>query len=186
MGKQISTTCKQCGEIFDVYPSEIKKGRGKFCSRSCSTTYRNIHNNPAKNEAVRKKISENHADVSGDKNPMYGRRENNAPSFIDGRNSFAGETYRRMLLASGVEQRCVLCGQTEGNIDVHHLDGNRKNNDIANLIFLCRRCHLTKAHTYDRDNQGKIIGSKLNNLNFMKEGDFMSNTTKKVFLGVGH
>jgi 5-methylcytosine-specific restriction endonuclease McrA len=159
-----TVVCKQCGECFEVRPSELKKGGGKFCSRSCATAYRNTHANPAKSEAVRKKISENHADVSGEKNPMYGRRGNRAPSFIDGRSSFSGETYRKILLASGTEQKCRLCGGVDGSIDVHHLDGNHKNNNPENLVFLCRKCHNTKAHIYERDNKGRITGSRLNNL----------------------
>lgn len=154
--KRIKVKCQHCGIEFETYPSEIKKGRGKFCSRSCATIYRNTHDNPAWSEEVRRKISENHADVSGENNPMYGRRGKDAPSYIDGRNSFAGETYRRMLLASGAEQKCKICGQTE-NLHVHHLDGNRKNNKIDNLVWLCSSCHLNKAHNYIRDDQGRFI-----------------------------
>ena len=28
-------TCKHCGKIFNVKPSHIKRGCGKFCSRAC-------------------------------------------------------------------------------------------------------------------------------------------------------
>lgn len=162
---RIEKECLYCGKKFEVRPCEIKKG-GKYCSRSCACTYRNLHNNPAWDENVRKKISQNHADVSGENNPMYGKRGNLAPSYIDGRNSFIGEVYRKILLASGKPCVCKLCGKTHGKIDVHHLDGNRSNNSLSNLIFLCRKCHISKAHTYLRDDTGKIIGSKLNKLNF--------------------
>lgn len=36
---------------------------------------------------------------------------------------------------------CVRCGSTE-KLDIHHLDGNRKNNALSNLTVLCRRCHM--------------------------------------------
>ena len=30
-------------------------------------------------------------------------------------------------------------------VDVHHIDNNRQNNNISNLIGLCRKCH-ERAH----------------------------------------
>lgn len=37
--------------------------------------------------------------------------------------------------------RCVNCYTTGGELDVHHADGNRANNDQSNLIVLCKPCH---------------------------------------------
>lgn len=79
----VKCKCKCCGKEFQVPPSQIKRGGGIFCSTSCGTRYRNILNNPAKNEDVRRKISLNHADVSGANNPMYGRRGALSPSYVD-------------------------------------------------------------------------------------------------------
>lgn len=39
---------------------------------------------------------------------------------------------------------CEKCGKLDGR-DVHHIDENYRNNSRANLIRLCRSCHL-KAH----------------------------------------
>ena len=36
---------------------------------------------------------------------------------------------------------CSKCGETEGQIDVHHKDENRKNNKIINLMVFCAPCH---------------------------------------------
>ena len=47
-------------------------------------------------------------------------------------------------------------------LDVHHKDGNRKNNHIGNLVFLCKKCHMTKAHIYKRDWRGCFISSEIN------------------------
>ena len=160
---RIKKKCCNCEKEFEVRPSEIKKGGGKFCSRSCATTYRNIHDNPAWSDEVRKKISKNHADVSGEKNPMYGRRGEKAPSYIDGRNSFKGEIYRKMLLASGAEKKCKICGKTE-KLHVHHLDGNHKNNNINNLVWLCTNCHYNIAHKYSRDDKGRLVKAEINQL----------------------
>jgi len=37
-------------------------------------------------------------------------------------------------------RECAECGGTE-NIEVHHIDGNRRNNDPQNLLPLCQPCH---------------------------------------------
>ena len=153
--------CLQCGSEFEVRPSDIRKGGGKFCSIRCSTTYRNLHDNPSWRSEVRTKISLNHADVSGENNPMYGRRGENAPSYIDGRNSFTGETYRRMLLARTSELKCSLCGSVE-HLEAHHIDGNHHNNKIENLAWLCSNCHRNVAHDYIRDAKGRYSSIKTN------------------------
>lgn len=36
---------------------------------------------------------------------------------------------------------CEKCGRTE-SLDIHHIDGNYKNNSIDNLMCLCRSCHM--------------------------------------------
>ena len=157
---KVHFTCIQCGKDFEVFPSHAKRGNVKFCSISCGTTYKNLHNNPSWDEKTRYKISQNHADVSGTRNPMYGKIGEQSPSYIDGRSSFKGEIYRKKLLASGIPARCSICGSV-GNIHVHHKDGNRRHNDLKNLIFACVKCHNTKLHTYQRDSLGRFIGSEL-------------------------
>lgn len=40
---------------------------------------------------------------------------------------------------------CQLCKnkQTNKKLDVHHIDENKKNNTIFNLVSLCHHCHIT-------------------------------------------
>src|SRR3972149_10771516 len=33
--------CKNCKKLFKTYPSRVKNGKGKFCGRSCSSSYNN-------------------------------------------------------------------------------------------------------------------------------------------------
>lgn len=42
------------------------------------------------------------------------------------------------------ERSCFACASEE-HVEVHHLDGDRDNNDPGNLIPLCRDCH-TELH----------------------------------------
>ena len=155
--KWATQTCKECGEKFEVYKKDIERGKGKFCSISCSTTYRNKHNNPAKDENVREKISKNHADFTGENNPMYGKTGKKAPGYIDGRDKFEGDPWRKKAFANK-EIKCEICGKTgeKSLFDVHHVDGNRENNNLDNLKILCKSCHYNKAHNYKRDSKGRF------------------------------
>lgn len=157
----VSKNCLHCGKEFKV--PDCRMNTAKFCSHSCAITYRNLTDNPSKRENVRKKISLNHANVSGENNPMYGRKGRLAPSYKDGRNSFKGEIYSKILQAHGVKKECKICGSID-KIHVHHIDGNHENNEITNLVYLCCKCHNTIAHKTIRNEKGQFVGKKLNNL----------------------
>ena len=59
--KRLDMTCQQCGMAFWAHASVAN--RRKFCSQSCSTTFRNLTDaNPSY-----------HRDITGDKNPMFGK-----------------------------------------------------------------------------------------------------------------
>lgn len=49
----------------------------------------------------------------------------------------------RMKYFIGYES-CQECGSSE-NLDVHHIDENPYNNELSNLMLLCRSCHI-KTH----------------------------------------
>jgi len=49
--------------------------------------------------------------------------------------------YRQKCISAKGEA-CKACGE-ERNIVAHHIDGDRTNNDLENLIPLCKSCHKT-------------------------------------------
>lgn len=55
------------------------------------------------------------------------------------------------------KNECYVCGWSEDIdcLEVHHLDENRQNNSLSNLIILCPLCHkkLTTHKYYLKDNQ---------------------------------
>lgn len=61
---------------------------------------------------------------------------------------------RQKILEEGIkEEKCEMCGRKTwmGNkipLELHHIDGNRYNNDFGNLQLLCPNCHsLTPNHS---------------------------------------
>jgi len=71
------------------------------------------------------------------------------------------------------ENRCVDCGSLE-NILVHHIDESRKlgikkmNNDLSNLVTLCRPCHA-RRHKYTNDRED-VLEYKSMGLSFTEIG----------------
>lgn len=44
---------------------------------------------------------------------------------------------------------CELCG-SDTNLDIHHIDGNWQNNNLDNLMCLCRSCHTKYEKNKDK------------------------------------
>jgi len=136
-----AATIKKYLEIFKLY----KKGeyRPNFPVRG--------ENHSTKRLEVRRKMSENHADVSGDKNPNW----NNGTSR-------EGYSYKfNKQLKEQIRKRdnyiCQNCSITEEEyiivfgrtLDVHHIDYNKENCQESNLITLCQSCN--SRVNYNRD-----------------------------------
>jgi hypothetical protein len=51
-----------------------------------------------------------------------------------------------------IKQNCVICGVCE-KIEIHHIDGDRENGKIDNLISLCNSCHsfVHKTHPLKKE-----------------------------------
>jgi hypothetical protein len=107
----IQVTCNQCGIIF-TRPEAVIRKRAKenktkyfFCSVAC------------KNEA--QKISGKFTDM---KPPHYG--------------AIGGiQSHRKVAFKQGTI-KCVNCNITEESfLQVHHIDGNYRNNEISNLVY---------------------------------------------------
>jgi len=58
--------------------------------------------------------------------------------------------YREKCLAEKGEE-CELCGSSE-NIEVHHINDLHSNNELSNLMPVCRECH-NKIHSNSPEHQ---------------------------------
>ncbi|MDD2225283.1 MAG: HNH endonuclease signature motif containing protein [Candidatus Shapirobacteria bacterium] len=74
--------------------------------------------------------------------------------------------WARQYLFKLFNNKCVLCGWGEINkttgktpLEVDHLDGNFKNNEITNLRLLCPNCHSLTSN-YKGLNKGNGRGKR--------------------------
>lgn len=108
--------CIHCGKEFYRRPSEEKKGESKYCSEKC---YREFN--------------------KGDKHYNW----KNGITKI----TYNGIGYTSVLkrkIKELYENKCSNC-LSSNNLHIHHIDKNKSNNDIENLILLCASCHM-KIH----------------------------------------
>jgi len=146
----IEKKCLICGKIIRIKKSHANKGWGKYCSimcRSkgqrigtwvkCSSCNKLIYRRPVdfKRSGSKKffcSVSchcswENHNNRSG-----YA-----APNWINGQTA-----YRKLLAQHIAPIKCAQCGIKDNRVlVVHHRDGDRTNNKVENLEWLCRNCH---------------------------------------------
>ena len=48
----------------------------------------------------------------------------------------------RKFIISAFDYRCQICGKESTILHVHHIDHNHNNNDIYNMLPLCKTCHI--------------------------------------------
>jgi len=78
---------------------------------------------------------------------------------VEGRNTKRTHLKMRLLRDHLLEPKCYNCGITEWHggsvsLELHHLDGNGKNNRLENLQLLCPNCH-SQTITWGGRNRGK-------------------------------
>jgi len=81
--------------------------------------------------------------MRGENNPMYGKKRS-----LEVRKRLREIKYKNGIgiyreLAFGIYgKKCSVCGFSEEEcLEVHHIDKNRYNNSIENLVILCLNCH---------------------------------------------
>lgn len=64
-----------------------------------------------------------------------------------------GRRHYREILLQYEPMVCRFCGESEEKIDAHHLDENKENYLITNLLWTCVPCHMWKMHYNQGFNQ---------------------------------
>ena len=157
--KQYEQNPKYCLECGEKIPFE--KRFGKFCSKSCSASYTNKQRGKKKLKNVCLccgKETSNLKFCSVDCQKQY-EYEQYIKDWKEGKeNGLAGEygislRIKKYFLKK-YNNSCQCCGWNKENpfthkvpLELHHIDGNYKNNLEDNLQLLCPNCHsLTETY----------------------------------------
>lgn len=135
-----------CGVVKIVNGANLRSGHTRSCGCLQKETV---------SEIMRKRTGENHADVSGEKNPNYSSNLTNEereitrkyPEYIDWR----ATVYKRD------NHTCQCCGNNKGgNLCAHHLESYRDNPELRisleNGVTLCEEYHKNFHHQYGYGN----------------------------------
>lgn len=152
------SSCKTCSQPFYTKPSWLKRGIGIYCSRSCAdagrkkgrvvTCFRcgkSVYKPPKALEHSMRLFCSKTCSIAWHNHEFKEHKHGNWKH-----GSFA---YKRILQRASVFSQCVLCGLTDMDILlVHHIDKDRKSNDVRNLSWLCHNCHHL-VHCYPESEQ---------------------------------
>ena len=146
VGKEVSQTL-QCNDSMGVVvdkPRKDIKEEEKYCEY-CGK------------QLERKRFNGRLEDFTVFKNRKYCNRECMKKDYLkigDNHNqtySNAHTTARKINELILHKEVCELCG-SEINLDIHHIDGNWQNNNLNNLMCLCRSCHTKYERNKDKIN----------------------------------
>jgi hypothetical protein len=147
--KCVKVKCSKCGKFFWRPKREVKRiKRNKiYCSRECTRVRFKVECKYCGKEFERS-LSRKENSKSGfyfcsrkckdlAQHVEYGLNDMWPNHYKDG----SWGKYRKRALKE-YENQCSNCENKDVRIlDVHHIDSNRKNNKVENLILLCRNCH---------------------------------------------
>lgn len=164
--KLIKRNCIRCDKEFETRMSEIKRGYGKFCGRTCSSRHRaanvvpkepncecaecgvRFHKPPSRLKNSRsgfffcsKKCKDIAARVDGGKKPWH-------PAHYLSESKWNYRTVGIRIHGA----KCNKCGYDKHPkiLEVHHKDRDRTNNKVENLEVLCPNCHM-EEHLLNED-----------------------------------
>src|SRR3990167_10266153 len=81
------------------------------------------------------------------------------PAYVNGNSQ---RYVRRLLKQERPNLICEWCGAGE-KVEVHHIDHNRENNNLDNLMWLCQNCNLLEAQAFILRKSGRADFEHRNN-----------------------
>ena len=166
--KKVTTACKACKSEFITTAQNIKRGNGNFCSTKCrySSFKESYECSFCKIIFVSTKARKEKSKTSNHfcSNPCkYKAASSLDNAYMTGpKIKSIGDTTYRNRAFNFLDKKCSCCNYSEylEILDVNHIDGNRRNNDIVNLQILCVKCHALKTRLPDEFQ--RIYGVKIN------------------------
>lgn len=144
----VKTTCARCGKVIEIYPCKIKPRN--FCSRKCLAEYSNKTKNPRGYRELKnyKGMSRHMTKLNKELNPTRMTFSTRAKLSVSRRGAGEGKTYTKSfgvhthrMVAERVLGRKLVPGEV-----VHHVDGDKRNNNPNNLMVFRSQAEHAKWH----------------------------------------
>lgn len=95
--------------------------------------------------------------MCGYNNPFIQKIKLKAEDILVSNSDFNSTQLRRAFKEIGVEYKCYECGISKWkdmpiSLQIHHIDGNKRNNLKENLVYLCPNCH-SQTHNWGSKNR---------------------------------
>ena len=152
-----------CQRELDKFKSVLERSKKHFCSKKCYTVYlkgrpmeqkikERIRQTILGTKQTKKTIQKRRLALKGrtwDKEVYNNRRGKNHANWLGGK-SFEDypqefDRYSRLEVKERDNYTCQLClyrgEEKDKNLTVHHIDYDKQNCNINNLIVLCRSCN---------------------------------------------
>lgn len=154
-GRTIKKPCIICNTVFDAEIKELNRGNAKFCGRECFHKHRKQNKKPkepnCKCAQCEKPIYKRPSKIKASKSGLVfcDRACKEAAQKIGGIKEIQPSHYTnvrknyRVTAKENLPNCCAECGYDKYPevLQVHHIDRDRSNNDIENLVILCPTCH---------------------------------------------
>ena len=150
--KRKNAECSNCSKKFYRKPSQLKLCKAAYCSPKCQHDGRKTGSEISchlcgrkayKSSRHLKKFKRSFCSMKCSLMWRNARQiGKNHPNWKTGEYSYKG-----VLIRDKIAPRCALCEITDKTVlAVHHIDRNRKNNQLSNLAWLCHNCHFLVHH----------------------------------------
>jgi 5-methylcytosine-specific restriction endonuclease McrA len=148
----VKKNCLHCGKEIWSQPNQLRNGRGKFCSRSCSSkTNMPLIKHPPCSEATKAKlrlanIGKTHPENSGPNHHWY-KHGKGLTNDTERKQIMATPQYRvwRFKVFERDNWKCVMCGHHGKDLQADHLysftEFEELRFDLRNGRTLCKPCH---------------------------------------------
>jgi hypothetical protein len=155
--------CETCGKEFYAKPFWLQKGWGKYCSAECHhKSMRNGEDRPCHlcgkvTYKTQKQLKKTKSGLFFCSKSCQTKWRNQIYIGEAHKNFKTGEfVYRATMERHNIPKICKICKTEDCRVlAVHHIDRNRKNNALSNLMWLCHNCHFL-VHHYE-DERAKIM-----------------------------
>ena len=152
--------CKICSKEFYGKPYFLKIGQAKYCSQQCmrigSKTGKIVKCHSCGKDAYKtqKALRVSKSKTYFCTKSCQTKWRNSVFVGSKHANWKEGEfAYRSVLGRNKIPRICVLCRTDDSRVlAVHHIDKDRRNNNVNNLAWLCNNCHFL-VHHYEKELQ---------------------------------